>query len=101
MSDSVNKTAIQSNKETRADQTVVRILQVIMVSGLILIMLGIYFHMYNDTIEAMGVTGIVISACCVAIGMIMSLPTKMYLTFVLIKREEDRKQANRSTLRHE
>jgi len=39
----------------------------------------------------MGVTGIIISACCVAIGMAMSLPTKMYLTFVLVKREQEQK----------
>jgi hypothetical protein len=42
----------------------------------------------------MGVTGIVISACTVAIGMIMSLPTKMFLTFLLVKREQEQnKQA--------
>ncbi len=71
------------------DQTLIRLLKAIMVSGFCLILLGIYFHMYNQTIHEMGVTGIVISACCVAIGMIMSLPTKMYLTFVLVKLEEE------------
>ena len=50
--------------------------------------------MYSETIEQMGVTGIVISACLVAIGMILSLPTKMYLTFILVKREEDSKKAH-------
>ena len=59
--------------------------------GISLILAGVYCHMYSETIEQMGVTGIVISACLVAIGMILSLPTKMYLTFILVKREEDRK----------
>lgn len=64
-------------------------LKIIMSTGICLILAGIYCHMYSDTIEAMGVTGIVISACLVAVGMIMSLPTKMYLTFMLVKREAD------------
>ncbi|MGL4748867.1 MAG: hypothetical protein ACRCYF_14175 [Shewanella sp.] len=41
----------------------------------------------NETVEAMGVKGIIISAVCVAVGMALSLPTKMYLTFLLVKRE--------------
>ncbi|MGH1382714.1 MAG: hypothetical protein ACRAU9_17360 [Shewanella xiamenensis] len=38
----------------------------------------------NETVEAMGVKGIIISAVCVAVGMALSLPTKMYLTFLLV-----------------
>nr|WP_283103379.1 hypothetical protein [Shewanella aestuarii] len=56
--------------------------------GICLILLGIYLHNFNETIEAMGVRGIIISAMCVAFGMVLSLPTKMYLTFLLVKREE-------------
>ncbi|PWF64023.1 hypothetical protein CBX96_07470 [Shewanella sp. BC20] len=47
----------------------------------------------NESVEAMGVKGIIISAVCVAVGMALSLPTKMYLTFLLVKREAD-KQGN-------
>jgi len=64
------------------------LLKIIMCLGLCLIGLGVYFHFYSDTLHAMGVTGIIISACCVAVGMIMSIPTKIYLTFVLMRREE-------------
>jgi hypothetical protein len=38
---------------------------------------------------SLGVTGIIISAVCIAFGMIFSLPTKMYLTFILVKRETE------------
>ncbi|BBO27201.1 hypothetical protein AltI4_15890 [Alteromonas sp. I4] len=72
-----------------SDQKLVLLLKIIMSLGICLILAGVYCHMYSDTIEAMGVTGIVISACLVAVGMIMSLPTKMYLTFMLVKREAD------------
>ncbi len=71
-----------------------------MISGLGLILLGVYFHLYSETIEKMGVTGIVISACCVAIGMIMSLPTKMYLTFVLVAREQDQQEEAKRQGKH-
>nr|WP_283108311.1 hypothetical protein [Shewanella electrodiphila] len=57
--------------------------------GICLILTGLYLHNFNETVEAMGVQGIVISAMCVAFGMALSLPTKMYLTFILVKRETD------------
>lgn len=71
------------------DKSLIRTLKIVMGIGFSLILLGVYFHLYSEAIEAMGVTGMIISACCVAIGMIMSLPTKMFLTFVLVKREQD------------
>ncbi|NVK56493.1 MAG: hypothetical protein HWE26_12845 [Alteromonadaceae bacterium] len=78
------------------DRKLLLILKIIMSVGVSLILTGVYCHMYSETIEAMGVTGIVISACLVAIGMILSLPTKMYLTFVLVRYEQEHKtgQAN-------
>lgn len=79
------------------DKTLILWLKIIMTVGICLILAGVYCHMYSETIEAMGVTGIVISACLVAVGMIMSLPTKMYLTFILVKREADASTHARSS----
>lgn len=76
------------------DKTLITVLKIVMTMGLCLIVLGIYFHLYSEAIEQMGIAGMIISACCVAIGMIMSLPTKMFLTFVLVKREEELKHNN-------
>lgn len=75
-----------------SDTSLIKLLKIMMTIGILLILLGVYFHLYSDAIEAMGVTGMIISACCVAIGMIMSLPTKMFLTFILVKREDELKQ---------
>ena len=72
------------------DQKLILILKTSICIGLSLIALGIYLHNFNDTIHAMGVTGIIISAVCVAFGMVLSLPTKMYLTFILVKRESEK-----------
>ena len=71
------------------DRKLVFILKIVMTVGISLILLGVYFHLFSPTIEEMGVNGIIISAACVAIGMALSLPTKMFLTFVLVKREQD------------
>ena len=71
------------------DRKLVFILKIVMTVGISLILLGVYFHLFSPTIEEMGVNGIIISAACVAIGMALSLPTKMFLTFVLVKREQE------------
>jgi hypothetical protein len=57
--------------------------------GLCLLLLGVYLHMFSDYIASLGVTGIIISAMCIAFGLVFSLPPKMYLTFLLVKRESE------------
>ncbi|WMC12388.1 hypothetical protein PU634_08490 [Oceanimonas pelagia] len=74
-----------------SDTMLIRVLKTAMIIGICLILLGVYLH-NSHHMEALGVTGILISAGCVAVGMILSLPTKMYLTFVLMKRENNRPQ---------
>lgn len=69
------------------DKNFVCLLKSLMLVGITLILLGIYLHLYNATIESMGVNGIIISAACVAVGMILSIPTKMVITFMLVNRE--------------
>ncbi len=72
------------------ENTLIRLLKTSIVIGLILILLGIYLHNFSDYMASLGVTGIIISAVCIAFGMIFSLPTKMYLTFILVKRETEK-----------
>ncbi|WP_299568606.1 hypothetical protein [uncultured Shewanella sp.] len=74
------------------DSALILLLKTCIFIGICLILTGIYLHNFNEAVEAMGVQGIVISAMCVAFGMALSLPTKMYLTFILVKRESDSRQ---------
>ncbi|WP_438819293.1 hypothetical protein [Colwellia marinimaniae] len=46
-------------------------------------------HIFSAYMTSLGVTGILISATCFAFGMVFSLPTKMYLTFILMQREAE------------
>ncbi|MGX9463130.1 hypothetical protein ACWXWU_18115 [Shewanella sp. A14] len=73
------------------DSKLLLILKTCIFMGVCLILLGIYLHNFSVLIASLGVDGIIISAMCVAFGMILSLPTKMYLTFMLVMREADKK----------
>ncbi|QDE32368.1 MULTISPECIES: hypothetical protein [Shewanella] len=70
-----------------SDTKIILILKICISVGISLILLGIYCHNFSNTIEMMGINGIMISAMCVAFGMVLSLPTKMYLTFILVNHE--------------
>lgn len=71
------------------EQTLIKLLKISIGIGICLLLLGIYLHNFSEYMESLGVTGIIISAVCIAFGLIFSLPTKMYLTFLLVKREAD------------
>lgn len=71
------------------DRQLIRLLKVFIVIGILLISLGHYLLSYSDITTTYGVSGVVISASCIAFGLVLSLPTKMYLTFVLMKRESE------------
>ncbi|MBL4822081.1 MAG: hypothetical protein JKX90_00970 [Colwellia sp.] len=71
------------------EETLIRLLKISIGIGIFLLMLGIYLHNCSTYIESLGVTGIIISAVCIAFGLVFSLPTKMYLTFLLVKREAE------------
>lgn len=71
-----------------SEATQIRLMKVFIFIGLSLFALGHYLISYADLPNTMGVTGILICAACIAFGLIFSLPTKMYLTFLLVKREQ-------------
>ena len=71
-------------------------MKVIMVLGLCFIILGHYLLTYTSVPETHGIKGLVFSGGLMAIGLIMSLPTKMYLTFVWVKGENDRKEKEKN-----
>ena len=87
----------QNNQEKKieantADQRLIMWLKVSISIGLCFLLTGVYLHMFSDYMESLGVTGIIISAVCIAFGLIFSLPTKIYLTFLLVKREQELKE---------
>jgi hypothetical protein len=77
-----------------SDKKLILLLKISICIGLCLLILGVYLHNYSDYIDSLGVTGIIISAVCIAFGLVFSLPTKMYLTFLLVNRETEDKPQN-------
>lgn len=73
------------------DDTTIRLLKWIIAAGLCLLAFGHYLWAGLKLHETMGVKGMVLIAVCSAVGLILSLPTKMYLTFLLMKREQQAK----------
>ncbi|WP_448567743.1 hypothetical protein [Thalassotalea ganghwensis] len=75
----------------------IRLLNISIAIGIVLLLLGHYFISYAHLPEKMGVSGMIISAACIALGLIFSLPTKMYLTFLLVKREQEGKKSSQGS----
>jgi len=67
-------------------------LKMLMTTGIALILSGHYLWVGLQLPERMGVPGIVIVAGCCALGLILSLPTKIYLTLLLMQRESAQQQ---------
>ncbi|NMP14909.1 hypothetical protein [Thalassotalea sp. Y01] len=65
-------------------------LKISIVLGLILLIVGHYILSYSELPQTMGIQGLILGGACMAFGIIFSLPTKMYLTFLLVKRETDK-----------
>ena len=62
-------------------------LKLVMITGFGWIVFGHYLWVGLKLPETMGVPGIIIVACCCAFGLILSLPTKIYLTLLFMQRE--------------
>ena len=76
------------------EETLIKILNGSIILGLCLFALGGYLHLFSEKMHELGATGIEISAACIAFGFIFSLPTKIYLTILLMRREADLKTAS-------
>ena len=69
------------------NRQIIKVLKSIMFTGIALILFGHYLLSGLKIHESMGVPGIIIIAACIAVGLIMSLPTKIYLTILLMQSE--------------
>ncbi|MCO7190729.1 MULTISPECIES: hypothetical protein [unclassified Pseudoalteromonas] len=63
------------------------ILHCVIVCGLLLIFTG-HTLLSAQWLTALGPKGYALGAACIAIGLICSLPTKIYLTILLMRREK-------------
>lgn len=74
------------------DIILVKVLKIVMLAGFAIFALGHCLWLFADLPAKMGVNGIIIVAACCALGLALSLPTKIYLTMLLMQWEENAKQ---------
>ena len=70
-----------------AEQQLIRILKIFILLGISLILGGHYLLVSDLLAEQNSIHGIMIGATCIAVGILFSLPTKIYLTIVLMNME--------------
>jgi hypothetical protein len=78
-----------------------RLLKMLMLCGISLLIFGHYLWSGLKLHETMGVQGIILIGLCCALGLILSLPTKIYLTLLLMKREAERKNSAGQNVHHD
>lgn len=74
---------------TVKNKQLIRILQGAMILGISLILLGHYLISYAHLPERWGIKGIILCTMCIAFGIVLSLPTKIYLTILLMAHEKE------------
>lgn len=74
------------------DKTLITLLKVVMLIGFGIFLLGHFLWAFAELPQKMGVSGIMIVAGCCALGLILSLPTKIYLTMLLMRWEDESKK---------
>lgn len=67
---------------------IIRLLRISIVLGLCLIVTGHTLIVSSYFTVDHGIKGIIIAAACIAIGVLLSLPTKIYLTILLMEAEK-------------
>ncbi|MCF6458950.1 MULTISPECIES: hypothetical protein [Pseudoalteromonas] len=76
-----------------SEKSLITLLKVVIVLGLCLIGLGYYLINVAHIEQSMGISGMMIGGGCYALGLILSLPTKMYLTFIWVTAEQRKKNS--------
>jgi len=76
---------------------IIRLLKTSIVLGLCLIVTGHTLIVSSYFTVNHGIKGIIIAAACIAVGVLLSLPTKIYLTVLLMEAEKRYLKTNKST----
>lgn len=76
-----------------SEKSLITLLKVVIMLGLCLIGLGYYLINVAHIEQSMGISGMMIGGGCYALGLILSLPTKMYLTFIWVTAEQRKKNS--------
>ena len=82
---------------TMSQTMIIRLLKTSIMLGLCLIVTGHTLIVSNYFTVKHGIKGIIIAAACIAVGVLLSLPTKIYLTVLLMEAEKRYLKNHKST----
>ena len=82
---------------TMSQTMIIRLLKTTIMLGLCLIVTGHTLIVSNYFTVEHGIKGIIIAAACIAVGVLLSLPTKIYLTVLLMEAEKRYLKNHKST----
>ena len=78
------------------EKTLARIMYALIIVGLGLVLTGVGLVAFTDIVTKQGVQGIALIAGLIAGGLFLSVPAKLYLTYQLMRHNDERVQAARN-----
>ena len=72
-----------------SEESIVRLMKALIYAGLVLVIVAISLAVFGELHVSMGVQGVMIVAGVAGTGLLLLLPAKIFLTFLLMKREQD------------
>ena len=72
----------------------IRLMNTLMFSGLACITVALYLIIFKEIHVNMGIKGVQIIAGIIGIGLILLIPSKLYLTLMLMKSSDKKKPLN-------
>lgn len=75
------------------EKLLARIMYGLMLVGLSLALTGVGLVIFSDLVTGHGVQGIALIAGLIAGGLFLSIPAKLYLTYQLMRHNDERQQA--------
>ena len=76
-----------------------RLMSLIFIFGLLLIVSGLYLIIFTDIATA-GVSGVLLASGLIAAGLFISVPIKLYLSFMLMKYNDEKLKRDNAKNEH-
>lgn len=70
-------------------QLIKRLMTFCMITGLILVILGVSLATFTDLTVSMGADGVLMIGLIIGVGLLLLIPSKIYLTLLLFQKNDE------------
>ncbi|HMT93680.1 hypothetical protein [uncultured Thiothrix sp.] len=81
------------------EKVLARLMYGLLLAGVGLVLTGVGLVVFSDIVTKQGVHGIALIAGLIAGGLFLSIPAKLYLTYQLMRHNDERRQALKQSQR--